>query len=170
MGKVIDQLASSDYLGMGMTRRNTKGKRSVQSGAYRTDLATSKRMSAVRPKDTTPEKLVRAILTRMKLRYRLHYHGLPGRPDIVFPGRKKVIFVHGCYWHRHEGCPRATTPTRNAKLWKQKFRETVERDRKNADILRQEGWRYLVVWECETHQTAELEARFEAFLTESTEE
>lgn len=101
----------------------------------------------------------------MKLRYRLHYRGLPGRPDIVFPGRKKVILIHGCFWHRHEGCFRATTPTRNALLWAEKFRKTVERDRANADILREQGWESLVMWECQIRPGGgDWEARLSTFL------
>ena len=80
---------------------------------YESDPETSRRMSAVRPVDTTPEKVVRRILTKLGFRYRLNRTALPGRPDVVFVGLRRVIFVHGCYWHRHEGCARATTPKRN---------------------------------------------------------
>src|SRR5262249_43317282 len=106
-------------------------------------------MAAVRPVHTTPEKVIRKILTAMKVRYRLHGYRLPGRPDIVIPRLRKVIFVHGCFWHRHARCPKATTPVRNAALWKAKFRATVARDRRNVARLTEQGWKHLVVWECQ---------------------
>jgi DNA mismatch endonuclease (patch repair protein) len=133
---------------------------------YVTDPTTSRRMSAVRPIDTTPEKRLRRILTDMGTRYRLHGYRLPGRPDVVFPGRKKVIFVHGCYWHRHHGCSRATTPVRNRSLWNQKFEATVLRDRRNAELLEGSGWHSLVIWECQLDALDDVRARLAAFLAE----
>src|SRR4051812_25121508 len=138
----------------------------MKGNGYLSDEATSKRMSSVRPIDTTPEKLVRAAATRLGMRYRLHRHDLPGRPDLVFPRLRKVILVHGCYWHRHEGCRRCTTPVRNGGLWQEKFSRTVARDARNLAALAELGWRVLVVWECETADAAALEARLAAFLAE----
>lgn len=137
---------------------------SKERRSYKTDSATSKRMSAVRPIDTTPERTVRKVLTAMKVRYRLHGYRLPGRPDIVFPRLRKVIFVHGCYWHRHAGCPRATTPVRNRRLWQAKFRATIARDARNQASLIEQGWSYLVLWECQIKSTEELQRILAAFL------
>jgi DNA mismatch endonuclease (patch repair protein) len=123
-------------------------------------------MSSVRPIDTTPEKLVRAAATRLGMRYRLHRHDLPGRPDLVFPRRRKVILVHGCYWHRHSGCRRCTTPVRNSELWQEKFTRTVARDARSLAALAELGWRVLVIWECETADAEALEARLAEFLAE----
>jgi DNA mismatch endonuclease, patch repair protein len=131
---------------------------------YKTDALTTLRMSAVRPRDTRPEKLVRSLLHRLGFRYRLNCHDLPGRPDVVFRGRRKVIFVHGCYWHRHPHCPRTTTPARNARLWREKFRNTVRRDAQHLRALAADGWAVLVVWECETRDVAALARRLESFL------
>lgn len=131
---------------------------------YATDRATSKRMSSVRPIDTRPERLVRRILTDMGIRYRIHGFRLPGRPDVVFHGRRKVIFVHGCFWHRHPECPRATTPARNARLWAAKFAATMARDRRNAELLGERGWQCLVVWECQLGVADEVQAVLAAFL------
>jgi DNA mismatch endonuclease (patch repair protein) len=131
---------------------------------YVTDEATSKRMAAVRPVATSPEVAVRKFLTALKYRYRLHCYDLPGRPDIVFPGRRKVIFVHGCYWHRHPGCPRATTPRRNAELWRKKFEATVERDRRNVSLLADRGWKSFIIWECQIPRLEALRPQVEAFL------
>jgi DNA mismatch endonuclease (patch repair protein) len=138
----------------------------MKGNGYLSDEATSKRMSSVRPIDTTPEKLVRAAATRLGMRYRLHRHDLPGRPDLVFPRLRKVILVHGCYWHRHEGCHRCTTPVRNSELWQEKFTRTVARDARNLAALAELGWRVLIVWECETADVAALEARLAEFLAE----
>jgi DNA mismatch endonuclease (patch repair protein) len=123
-------------------------------------------MSAVRPLDTTPERVVRSLVTAMGRRYRLHRHDLPGRPDLVFVRARKVILVHGCFWHRHAGCKRCTTPARNAELWREKFARTVARDGRNLEALAALGWRVLVIWECETADAEALRARLAAFLAE----
>ena len=138
----------------------------MKPNGYLSDEPTSKRMSKVRPLDTTPEKLVRSLVTGLGWRYRLHRHDLPGRPDLVFARSRKVILVHGCFWHRHSGCKRCTTPARNAELWQEKFTRTVARDVRNLAALAEQGWRVLVVWECETADAAALEARLAAFLGE----
>jgi DNA mismatch endonuclease (patch repair protein) len=123
-------------------------------------------MAAVRPVHTAPEMVIRKLLTAMKVRYRLHGYRLPGRPDIVIPRLRKVIFVHGCFWHRHARCPKATTPVRNAALWRAKFRATVSRDRRNAARLAKEGWKHLVVWECQLRPLEALQATLATFLAE----
>ena len=134
---------------------------------YQTDEPTSRRMAAVRPVDTRPERLLRRLLTQLGYRYQLNRYDLPGRPDLVFAGRRCVVFLHGCFWHRHPRCPRATTPARNAAEWQKKFRNTVERDRRNVRNLRQEGWRVLIVWECQMRKVALLQERLKEFLGES---
>lgn len=106
-------------------------------------------MSAVRRKDTKPEIFLRSRLHRLGYRYRIDVGGLPGRPDIVFPSRKAVIFVNGCFWHRH-GCRRGrSSPKVRAGFWSRKFAENRERDRRNRLLLRRLGWRVLTVWECQ---------------------
>lgn len=130
----------------------------------------SERMGRVRNKDTKPELLVRRLVHSMGYRYRLHSGKLPGRPDMVFSGRRKVIFVHGCFWHRHgEVCPVAVCPlTRTPKsrldFWVSKFEKNKERDARNQAELREMGWDYLVVWECQTRDVDELESRVGRFL------
>ena len=111
-------------------------------------ITRSRMMSGVRGKDTQPELLLRHALHSVGLRFRLHMAGLPGRPDIVFPKYKAVIFVHGCFWHRHADCAFATTPATNVGFWKSKFEQNVLRDAQNLDRLRQAGWRAAIVWEC----------------------
>ncbi|WP_347339187.1 very short patch repair endonuclease [Bradyrhizobium paxllaeri] len=105
-------------------------------------------MAGIRGKDTKPELSLRRALHRLGLRYRLHVPGLPGRPDIVLPRHRAAIQVHGCFWHRHEGCTFTTTPSSNADFWKTKFSQTVERDRRKVAALQRLGWRLAIVWEC----------------------
>ncbi|MDW3099350.1 MAG: DNA mismatch endonuclease Vsr [Alphaproteobacteria bacterium] len=106
-------------------------------------------MSRIRSKDTKPELILRLLLHRAGFRYRLHDKRLPGKPDIVMARYRTVIFVNGCYWHRHRGCPQATTPKTNTAFWQKKFNETVRRDeRKTAELIKF-GWSVIVVWECE---------------------
>ena len=106
-------------------------------------------MQANGPKDTAPELLVRRMLHRMGYRFRLHRWDLPGRPDLVFPGRGVVIQVHGCFWHQHQGCRHARVPKSRQEYWGPKFAQNAERDRDNERRLGEMGWRVLVVWECE---------------------
>jgi len=106
-------------------------------------------MRAVRRRDTAPEMKVRSVLHARGYRYRVHVRGLPGTPDIVFSRRRVVIFVHGCFWHRH-GCHLTTTPRTRAEFWSAKFRRNQERDRATASQLRSLGWTVVEVWECET--------------------
>jgi DNA mismatch endonuclease (patch repair protein) len=109
----------------------------------------SKMMSGIRSKNTVPEMIVRRYLHAQGLRYRLHANNLPGSPDLVMPKHRVAIFVHGCFWHRHTACRYATTPASNAERWKLKFDANIERDIRNGAALRAEGWRVIVVWECE---------------------
>ncbi|WP_281063262.1 very short patch repair endonuclease [Ancylobacter gelatini] len=110
----------------------------------------SERMRRIRGKNTKPEWLVRRMLHNAGYRYRLHRHSLPGKPDLVFPSRKIAIFVHGCFWHQHQGCKVAHIPKSRSEYWAQKFRRNVERDAANEAALENMGWRVIVVWECET--------------------
>lgn len=113
------------------------------------DKATrSRMMSGIRGRDTKPELLVRKYLHAAGLRFRLG-SSLPGRPDIVLPRYRAAVFVHGCYWHRHQGCRFATTPSSNQEFWLKKFAANVERDKQVKVMLRKAGWRPLVIWECQ---------------------
>jgi len=126
-------------------------------------LSTARRswnMSRIRGADTAPELLVRSTLHRLGLRFRLHRRDLPGRPDIVLPKWKTVVFVHGCFWHRHPGCRFAYTPKSRIDFWLKKFQDNVERDRRNITALEQAGWKTIVVWECETADPARMSRRF----------
>lgn len=107
-------------------------------------------MRLVRRSDTTPEVVVRRLLHALGVRFRLHRKDLPGTPDIVLPGRRTVIFVHGCFWHRHEGCPKATSPITRRDFWAEKFAANIARDATKTAALEENGWKVLVVWECET--------------------
>lgn len=109
----------------------------------------SRMMSGIRSRNTKPELLVRSWMHRHGLRFRLHRPDLPGRPDMVFPKYRTVLFVHGCFWHRHPCCRFATTPQANARFWRMKFRSNVRRDRASAAALRLLGWHVVTVWECE---------------------
>ena len=113
-------------------------------------------MRHVRSTDTTPEKKVRSLLHKLGFRFRLHRSDLPGKPDIILPKHRAVVFVHGCFWHRHQGCPHATTPSSRQEYWLPKFNRTVERDKKNQEELREKGWNVIVVWECETKDIAKI--------------
>ncbi len=106
-------------------------------------------MSRIRSKNTKPELIVRSLLHRMGFRFRLHRKDLPGKPDIVLPKYKTVIFVHGCFWHRHKDCKVATTPSTRREFWEKKFKDNVARDERNQRQLRQLGWHVYVLWECE---------------------
>ncbi|WP_280800264.1 MULTISPECIES: very short patch repair endonuclease [unclassified Mesorhizobium] len=125
-------------------------------------------MSAVRGRDTKPEMVVRRLLHSMNYRYRLHRKELPGRPDIVFVGRRKAIFVHGCFWHRHLGCSKTTMPKTRAGFWAEKFERNVERDRNAEDRLKDAGWSTFTVWECETRSSDTLASQLHAFLEASS--
>lgn len=106
-------------------------------------------MSRIGGRNTRPEILLRTALRERGIGYRLHSRDLPGRPDVVMRGARLVVFVHGCFWHRHAGCPRSTTPKTRTEFWEAKFRANVTRDRRQTDALLGAGWRVGVVWECE---------------------
>lgn len=116
-------------------------------------------MSRIRGRDTKPELAVRSILHRLGYRFRLHRNDLPGRPDLVLPRFGMVIFVHGCFWHRHAGCKFAYTPKSRLHFWLSKFEENIARDRRSVLQLRKLGWKALVVWECELRDPDRLAKR-----------
>jgi len=119
----------------------------------------SERMSRIRSRDTKPEIALRKALHGLGFRFRVHKTGLPGKPDLVLLKYRCVIFVHGCFWHRHPGCKVATTPKSNIEFWLAKFFRNVDRDKKVKNELLAAGWRYEVVWECETKKPEVLKAR-----------
>ena len=115
-------------------------------------------MAQVRARDTKPELIVRRLAHSLGYRYRL-YGQLPGRPDMVFSSRRKVLFVHGCFWHRHKNCRRTTTPAVNREFWLAKFKANVRRDHRNVRELERAGWGVIVIWQCETSHRRELADR-----------
>ena len=121
-------------------------------------------MSRVRSRGTRPEMTVRRLVHGLGFRYRLHGKQLPGRPDLVFPARLKVIFVHGCFWHRHPGCPLARTPKSRVDFWRAKLDGNRERDLVKQRELGELGWRSLVVWECELNDLDLVAGRVTGFL------
>ncbi len=123
----------------------------------------SRMMAAVPQKDSKPEMVVRRVVHGLGYRYRLHVRSLPGSPDLVFPRLEKIIFVHGCFWHRHR-CKRATTPATRQDFWLEKFDQNRARDRRNNRSLRRAGWDVLVVWECWTKRGEWLTDRLIRFL------
>ena len=123
-------------------------------------------MSRVRDRNTKPEMTVRRLLHGLGYRYRLHRRDLPGTPDIAFMGRKKAVFVHGCFWHRHEGCNKASTPKTRVKFWKTKFDENKRRDERKLSALKELGWKTMVVWECEIKDLEGIDAKVTEFLEE----
>ena len=116
-------------------------------------------MSRIRGKDTKPEMRVRSVLHRMGFRFRLHRKDLPGKPDIVLPAYGTVIFVHGCFWHRHPGCRYAYTPKSRVDFWQTKFQRNVERHQEVEAELEELGWHVVVIWECETGSEEQLQQR-----------
>src|SRR5690242_15759999 len=106
-------------------------------------------MSRIRGSNTKPEIKVRSALHQSGYRFRIHRRDLPGRPDIVLPGYRTVVFVHGCFWHRHKRCKFAYSPKTRPEFWQNKFSSNVARDQRNASQLRRLGWRVATVWECE---------------------
>ncbi|MCC6284723.1 MAG: DNA mismatch endonuclease Vsr [Phycisphaerales bacterium] len=124
----------------------------------------SRAMRGVRSHDTTPERIVRSVAHALGFRFRLQRRDLPGSPDLTFPRLRTVVFVHGCYWHQHR-CPRGVRfPKSNREYWLPKLTRNVERDRRAVRALRREGWRVLVVWECQTRNVERLRARLARFL------
>lgn len=123
-----------------------------------------KSMRANRGKDTGPELAVRRLVHAMGYRYRLHRAGLPGRPDLVFGPRRKAVFVHGCFWHSHPGCPAATVPKTRAEYWVPKLARNRERDADAARRLNEQGWTVLTVWECWLRDETRVAALLRGFL------
>lgn len=134
-------------------------------------VSTDKRswiMSRIKSKDTKPELAVRSLLFGMGLRFRLHKSELPGHPDVVLPKLQTVVFVHGCFWHRHKNCRDNSNPATNSEFWQAKFKRNVDRDARNKRELRKLGWRVLTVWECELKNLAKLERRLRRLLLKDT--
>lgn len=126
----------------------------------------SHNMAQIKGKDTKPEKLVRSLLHRMGFRFRIHVKRLPGCPDIVLPRYKAVIFVHGCFWHGHEGCKRAALPVTRRDFWAAKITGNKVRDERNIAELRILGYKILIIWQCEMKDIEHIKQRLSAFLTQ----
>lgn len=129
------------------------------SPAERSDI-----MARVRSKNSRPELLVRKLVFALGYRYRLHAKDLPGHPDIVFRKRRKVIFVHGCFWHRHAACALARLPKSRLDFWVPKLEGNKQRDRRNQRALNKEGWKVLTIWECQLKKLERLESTLRRFL------
>lgn len=118
----------------------------------------------MRGRDTEPELAVRRVVHRAGFRYRLHVARLPGKPDLVFTARRKVVFVHGCFWHRHPGCGQARMPKSRLEFWALKLGGNRRRDLRNARRLKRLGWKVEIIWECETRDPALVERRIRRFM------
>ncbi len=133
-----------------------------------TDTLTTKErsqlMAKIRGKNTGPELAVRSLLHRAGYRFRIHVRDLPGTPDIVLPRYRAVVFVHGCFWHRHRGCKTAATPKSHRKFWAEKFARNVANDQKHRRRLRNLGWRVITVWECQLKRSERVLAKIEKTL------
>ncbi|WP_076913170.1 very short patch repair endonuclease [Burkholderia pseudomallei] len=127
-------------------------------------IGRSENMRRIRSKDTAPEMAVRRLVHAMGYRYRLHREDIPGKPDLVFLGRRKVIFIHGCFWHQHSGCREGRPPKSNTDYWVPKLRRNQERDRVALAQLTASGWEALVIWECETKDSSALATKIKDFL------
>lgn len=136
----------------------------MNRGSDGVDERTSLRMKRVRQRDTAPEMAVRKLLFAGGYRYRIHRRDLPGSPDVVFPRWRKVIFVHGCFWHGHPGCARASLPRNRAEYWRSRIATNRERDRRSEAALRKMGWFVCIVWECEVARVEALRERLAHFL------
>jgi DNA mismatch endonuclease (patch repair protein) len=124
----------------------------------------SRMMAGIRGKNTKPELVVRRTAHQLGYRFRLHRRDLAGTPDLIFPGRRKVVFVHGCFWHRHPGCRRATSPKSNTEFWQLKFSANQARDASAIANLTSGGWDPLVIWECESADPGRVAGRLTAHL------
>jgi len=124
----------------------------------------SERMARIKSRDTKPELLVRTLAHQLGYRFRLCRRDLPGNPDLVFPGRRRVIFVHGCFWHAHRSCKIANRPKSNTAFWDAKFKYNRTRDIRNVKTLNDLGWKVLTVWECEVGENVALARRLKSFL------
>ena len=121
-------------------------------------------MAKIAGRDTKPEIVVRKLLHKKGFRYRLNVRRLPGTPDIVLSKLRKIIFVHGCFWHGHKNCPRAKRPSTNARFWNKKINGNIKRDIKNKTELRKLGWKVLVIWGCEVNKTERMEKKIDKFM------
>ncbi|MGE4340088.1 MAG: very short patch repair endonuclease [Pigmentiphaga sp.] len=124
-------------------------------------------MSRIGPRDSRPELVVRRLVHSLGYRFRLHRRDLPGTPDLVFPRLHKIIFVHGCFWHRHPGCRMASTPKTRREFWLDKFERNIERDTRKEAELRALGWDVLIVWECETKSLEKLKQNISGWLADA---
>jgi DNA mismatch endonuclease (patch repair protein) len=131
---------------------------------FLTSAARSEHMRKITSKDTSPELVVRSLAHKLGFRFRLHRRDLPGTPDLVFPGLRKVIFVHGCFWHLHPGCHLARIPKTRVQYWKPKLERNRDRDVAILVTLRKLGWKVLVIWECETAEPELLARKLKKFL------
>lgn len=122
----------------------------IWSKAKRSDV-----MAKIRGKNTKPELIIRSALFRMGYRYRLHKANLPGKPDIVLPKHKTAIFVHGCFWHFHRDCREGRIPSSNSAFWKNKLEKNIDRDQRNIEKLKNNGWKVVTIWECEIEDNLE---------------
>jgi DNA mismatch endonuclease (patch repair protein) len=122
-------------------------------------------MRRVKGRDTSPERIVRRVAHRLGYRFRLNRKDLPGCPDVVFPSRRKALFVHGCFWHQHPGCKRARIPSSNRAYWRKKLARNCKRDVRSLKLLRDIGWKPLVVWECQIGDPKRLAAKLDRFLS-----
>ena len=127
----------------------------------------SQTMARVKSKGMKPEMRVRRLLHGLGYRYRLHRKDLPGKPDLVFPSRRKVVFVNGCFWHNHDGCSKVRIPNTNRDYWVAKMERNSQRDRRNIASLESQGWRVSVVWECQLRDMSAATHRLVAFLEDS---
>lgn len=122
-------------------------------------------MSRIKERDTKPEMVVRSLVHQLGFRFRLHRKDLPGKPDLVFPSRKKIIFVHGCFWHMHDCRYGRVVPKTNDEYWRNKRQGNVERDKKNLAVLQELGWRVLILWECQVKYSENLDKMLMEFLS-----
>lgn len=130
-----------------------------------TSDATRDRMRRIRSKGTGPEMRVRRLSHRLGFRHRLHVSTLPGKPDLVYPSLRKIIFVHGCFWHHHPGCRHARLPKTNIDYWLPKLNRNIERDKENIADLMEDGWMTMIIWECQTNREVELRLKLNDFLS-----
>ncbi|RWM21764.1 MAG: DNA mismatch endonuclease Vsr [Mesorhizobium sp.] len=129
-----------------------------------TSAQRSAHMARIRRAHTKPEMIVRRLLHKLGYRFRLQWKAAPGRPDVAFPGRRCIIFVHGCFWHQHDGCRLAHLPATRRLFWQEKFDRNRARDFRDLERASSQGWHALVIWECETRDEAKLAERLRAFV------